>query len=37
MIRNLLLIPAYFTIGYLAIIVCETVSLIDIFINKKLK
>jgi len=35
MIKNLLLIPAHFTIGYLAIIVCGTISLIEIFINKR--
>jgi len=33
-IKNLLMFPIHLTIGYFAIIVCGTVSLIDIFINK---
>lgn len=33
-IKNSLMIPVHFTIGYIAIIVCGTISLFDIFINK---
>ena len=34
MIKNLLMIPVHFTIGYIAIIICGTVSFFEIITNK---
>jgi len=32
--KNILMVPVYFTIGYIAIIVCGIVSLFEIISNK---
>jgi len=33
--KNLLMLPVHLTIGYIAIIVCGTISLFDMFVNNK--
>jgi hypothetical protein len=35
MLKNLLMLPAHLTIGYLAIIVCGTISFFEMFVNNK--